>query len=169
MNWHLAAAAALVAAGCGSESAPITHSRINRLGSWAPPPSATLLKAGNSGLENQTFVMVESAAAWQAMWADAWRGQPATPALPSVDFVLASVLVVGTGKRTGGGYSVTIDSVVVSTNESELFATATQPASGCPPVAGFSAPVHMVMMPGHPPIARWNVRNAVAACTAAGR
>jgi hypothetical protein len=79
------------------------------------------------------------------------------PLLPQIDFVLSSVIVVGLGKRMGPGYSVTIDSIVIHTTGSILFATAAQPGTQCDVSTGVSTPVHMVRFPGHPPIVDWRI------------
>lgn len=151
-------------AGCVADAQLAPQEANDRLGSWAPDPSATILRTSLSSLENPTLVVVSYPAAWRTLWSEAWGGLEASPTLPVVDFVLSSVIVVGLGKRAGPGYSVTIDSIVVRTGGSMLHATEVQPGAHCSASGGPSAPVHMVQMPGHPPITGWSVETVSRDC-----
>lgn len=152
-----------VAGSCGGTVLSPPVSRDDRLGAWVPNLSATILRATHSGLTNRWFVMVEDRPTWQELWAETWKGTLSPPSLPFVDFVLASVVVVAAGQR-GSDHSVTIDSVVTFTSGGIVFATEVQPGAGCTPGTGTSAPVHMVHMPGHPPILEWRVSSGVRVC-----
>lgn len=151
-------------AGCAGDLQVAPREANDRLGSWVPAPSATILRTSLSSLENPTLVVVSYPAAWRTLWSEAWGGLQASPVLPAVDFVLSSVIVVGLGKRAGPGYSVTIDSIVVRTGGSMLHATEVQPGAHCDASGGSSAPVHMVQMPGHPPIISWFVETVRRDC-----
>ena len=155
--------AAAAAAGCESDSPLTADSGEDRLGVWTPAPANTILRAAQSGLESPRRVMVEDAIAWRALWTEVWQGTPNPPPLPFIDFVLASVMVVAAGQR-GPDYSVSFDSIVVYTRGGVAFATESQPGAGCPVGTGTSSAVHMVHMPGHPPIMEWQVSAAVRVC-----
>jgi len=129
----------------------------DRLGAWTPDATATILHQAISKLDDPALVVVSDPSTWRALWTQAWGGIQLSPALPGVDFVLSSVIVVALGKRSGLGYSVTIDSVVVRTVGAVLYATELQPGAHCDTGAGDSAPVHMVLAPGHPPNFDWRV------------
>ena len=134
-----------------------------RTGAWAPSQGATILHASQSGLENPRLAVVGDRATWASIWSDAWRGSTEPP-LPEIDFVLSGVLVVGIGRRARADYSVTIDSVVTYTNGAALYATEIQPPAACQAPPGSSAPVHMVLMPGHPPVSDWRIGISVRTC-----
>jgi protease stability complex PrcB-like protein len=157
MNSRCLVAAIGLSLGCAEASQIATQDSADRLGSWVPEPGATLLHSSLSSLGNPTLAVVSYPAAWRALWTEAWGGLQVSPTLPVIDFVLSSVIVVGLGKRAGPGYSVTIDSIVVRTGGSVLFATEVQPGAHCDASGAPSAPVHMVQMPGHPPIIDWQV------------
>jgi hypothetical protein len=150
--------------GCSGDepTGPIPDSN-NRTGAWSPGPAATILHLSESGLENPRLAVVGDRATWASIWADAWKGTTAPP-LPEIDFVLMGVLVVGLGRRARPEYSVTIDSVVSYTNGAALYATEIQPSAACQSPAGSSAPVHMVLMPGHPPVNDWRIGISVRTC-----
>lgn len=145
------------AAGCGDGSQLAPRDTADRLGAWVPDAGATILRTAFSKLDDPTLAVVSYAATWRALWTQTWGGAQVSPALPQVDFVLSSVIVVGLGRRAGLGYSVSIDSIVVHTVGAVLFATETQPGAHCDASTGASAPVHMVLAPGHLPVIDWRV------------
>lgn len=154
---RLILAVLVLATGC-DEAAPFEpQDSADRLGVWVPDPGATILHTSLSRLDDPTLTVVSYPAPWRALWTLAWGGTQASPALPAIDFVLSSVVVVGLGKRAGLGFSVTIDSIVVRTVGAVLYATESQPGARCDASTGTSAPVHMVHSPGHPPIIDWRV------------
>ena len=146
-----------ISAAC-AESLPLdSEAAGDRLGVWIPGPDATLLSTPHSGLSNPTMAVVSSPAAWQTVWNSAWAGIAVSPALPAIDFVLSSVVVVGLGSRAGRTHSVTIDSIVQHISGAVLYATEWQVAASCDPAPGPSAALHMVHAPGHPPVRDWRV------------
>jgi len=153
---------ALASSGCAESTQLGPNSADNRLGAWAPDASATILRAELSGLANPTQQVVGDRASWESLWAQVWTGDQAPP-LPQVDFVLNSVLAVGLGRRAGLGYSVQVDSVVVHTTHAVLYATELSPAGGCS-APGASSPIHLVHMPGHPPVTDWRITSSRRDC-----
>ena len=129
----------------------------DRLTAWAPNPSTTILQTTQSKRIDPMLAVVSTLPVWQNLWNETWGGVDAAPPLPQLDFVLSSIIVVGTGKRAGLGYSVAIDSVVLHASGAVLFATEAQPGAHCDPALVSSSPVHMVHYPGHPPIVDWRV------------
>jgi len=146
-----------LALGCAGETASEPTSLNNRVGTWTPDPSATVLRVTQSGLDNPRLVVIGDRATWVEVWTEAWQGMPNPPRMPEFDFVLTAVVVVGVGRRAGPDYTVTIDSIVQYTAGATLFATESQPGTGCDTSSGASAPVHIVHMPGHPPVTEWRV------------
>lgn len=136
----------------------------DRLGVWVPGPTATLFLAEDSGLDNPLLSVVSDRPTWQALWAEVWRDSLHPPPLPPVDFVLASVVVVGMGRRAGEGYSVIIDSIVTKVSGAVLYASSVVPDSRCQRGAGESTPLHMVHTPGHPPIDDWRIGVLLQSC-----
>lgn len=155
-----AALAGLGTIGCGDATRPELRASSTRLGVWVPGPLATILQTSNSELRDQTFVVVEDAQAWRDTWTRTW---PAV-APPDVDFVLSSVIVVAMGRRNAPGYTVTIDSVVTRTNGATLHATETRMDASCGNVDPGRTPVHMVLVPDHPPVNEWLVRTTARTC-----
>jgi len=155
----------LLLAGCSSdETTAPTGTQNNRTGSWTPTASATILRSSESGLDNPRLAVVGDRATWAEIWSETWKGAAEAPPLPEIDFVLSGVLVVGIGKRARPDYSVTIDSVVTYANGAALYATEIQPSASCQTTSGSSAPVHMVLMPGHPPVSDWRIGMSVRSC-----
>jgi hypothetical protein len=157
----LTATLTLACEGVVGDSTPTTS---DRLASWAPGSNATILHTEVSALSNPTVAVVSDTGHWRALWTATWGGAQAAPPLPPLDFVLSSVVVVGLGHRSGLGYSVTIDSIVVHTVGAVLFATALEPGTACTDESGVSAPVHMVLAPDHPPIIDWQVQTSRGNC-----
>ena len=163
-RFALALALALVAAGCGGSDTTDPQPLHDRLGVWIPDPGATLLKSAQSSFQAPRHLLVEDRATWETLWAESWGGADKAPPLPQMDFVLASVVVVGTGKRAGPGISITIDSIVTFTAGAVAYATDLQPDARCEALSGTSSPVHMAFMTGHPPVKDWRVSMAVQSC-----
>ncbi|MGE0353856.1 MAG: protease complex subunit PrcB family protein [Gemmatimonadales bacterium] len=160
----LVLAALLAAPGCGPASHFQPPDDGDRLGVWAPDPGSTLLQTAQSSLTDPTLAVVSDTSTWRPLWTRAWPGPQAAPQLPTIDFVLTSVVVVGLGTRAGLGYTVTIDSIVTRTAGATLFATESKPGSHCDTGTGISSPVHMVHAPGHPPVIAWDVRTISVDC-----
>jgi hypothetical protein len=137
-------------AACASGSQFEPDGSPDRLGVWVVPPQATVLRTDVSGLHSPTFAVVSDTGAWRVLWNQTWAGAALVPPLPPLDFVLASVLVVGLGDRVGRGYSVSIDSVVTFVSGPLVYATALLPGTPCPTSPEISAPVHMVGIAEHP-------------------
>ena len=154
----------LLLAGCSSQEVTLLGPQSNRTGSWTPTASATILRTSASGLENPRLAVVGDRATWVDIWTQTWRNVAQAPPMPEIDFVLSGVLVVGIGKRARPDHSVTIDSVVTYTNGATLYATEVQPGAACPTSGGSSAPVHLVLMPGHPPVNDWRIGMTVRSC-----
>ncbi len=159
------AAALVVVLACSDAATLAPQEGSDRLGAWIPDSSATILRTSTSQLDDPILAVVSTRPEWTTLWVQAWGNAQAAPPLPQVDFVLASVLVVALGKRAGPGYSVTIDSVVVHTSGAVLFATEIQAGANCTPPPGPTAPVHMVLAPGHPPVTDWQVGTTRRDCT----
>jgi hypothetical protein len=147
----------LLASACSLGVGAEPDQTADRLGVWVPDPTATILRAEQSGLHVPTFAIVADTGAWRTVWAQTWAEAAAPPHLPFEDFVLTSVLVLGLGDRVGSGYSVTIDSVVSYGSGQVLFATEIQPDQPCSGSPGPTSPVHMVRVPNHPPPMNYHV------------
>jgi hypothetical protein len=156
--------AALVATGCAEISQPPSQGQGDRVGVWVPDRFATILRTSSSELANPTFAVVGDTLAWRDMWTRAWP-QASAPALPAIDFVLYSVVVVGRGSPGGQGYGVEVDSIVMRTFSAEVFFTESLPGTGCPVASGSTAPVHMIRVIGHPPVTTWSTRTVAQDCT----
>jgi hypothetical protein len=154
---------AWLAAACSHGSQLQPDTTVDRLGVWAPGPSATILHAEASSLHFPTFEIVIDTGAWRRIWSEAWADTATPPGLPYTDFVLSSVIVLGLGDRVGTGYSVTIDSVVSYKSGPILFATEVQPEQPCPGPP-LSAPLHMVRVIDHPPPMDYRVARVRRPC-----
>jgi hypothetical protein len=154
----------LLAVACGTDTRFEPDGSPDRLGVWVVPAQATVLRTDISGLHAPTFAVVADTGAWRRVWDQTWADASVVPPLPPLDFVLASVVVVGIGDRVGRGYSVSIDSVVTFTSGPVLYATASLPGTQCPPTPGLSAPVHMIGVAEHPTDLAWQVTTVRGAC-----
>jgi hypothetical protein len=156
-----------LAMGCADAPQFDLQAPSDRLGVWIADPGATILRTEQSTFANPTLTVVSDPATWLSLWSQAWGGPQASPALPALDFVLSSVIVVGLGKRTGQGYGVSIDSVVVRTVGAVLYGTESQPGAHCNASVGTFSPVQMVRYPGHPPIMEWRLEAIRRECASA--
>jgi len=155
--------ALLGVAGCGAPTI-LPGLAVKRIDAWAAPPEATVLQLDTSQFVDLTEREVGDPGAWSVAWSQAWPATGAAPAPPAIDFVLASVLVMGLGRRPTTGYDVTIDSVVEFTSGDVLFATEHQPGPGCPVAQTPTAPVDMVVIASHPLIGEWRLYPVVRDC-----
>lgn len=163
LSWYRPSLLLLMTA-CDTGARFVPDDSPDRLGVWVVPPEATVLRTDVSALHSPTFTVVSDTGAWRALWNQTWAGAAMVPPLPSLDFVLASVLVVGLGDRVGRGYGVTVDSIVTFASGPVAYATASLPGTHCPRIPGVSAPVHMVGVAEHPVGMDWRVTTVRGAC-----
>lgn len=111
------------------------------------------------------MAVVSDPSGWQELWALTWSDSLPPPPLPTIDFVLTSVVVAGLGQRAGQGLAISVDSIVMRVTGAVAYATEAQPSAHCVGATGSAAPVHMVHAPGHPPVVAWVLSTNRVGCT----
>jgi hypothetical protein len=94
-----------------------------------------------SGIVQRERLVVRDDATWQTVWTSIWRGTTPTPALPNVDFANEMVIVAALGSRSTGGYSIVVDSAVMSSNGLTAWVGTSSPGPGCITTQAFTSPV----------------------------
>ena len=128
----LPATLCVAVAGCASPDEPLQGPSIrdNRLLVFIPDARMTVLRTAQSGLVDPTLSVVSDQPSWTRLWAAA-RTASDSAVPPSIDFVFYSVVAVGLGRRSGAGYSVTVDSVVAYLDGSVVYATEAHSSATC--------------------------------------
>ena len=103
-----------------------------------------LVTSANSGLEESARVVVREEAEW-TRYRDLLAGGPGSNT-PPVDFEREMVIVVATGSRPTGGYSIAVDSVVAEDASLLVAVTETAPGSTCMTTQAFTAPAAAVRL-----------------------
>lgn len=100
-----------------------------------------------SGIDEPDRQVIRDWEAWKALWGEVTRNRAPKPDPPAIDFSGDMVIVAAMGRRSTGGYSISIDEIRRS--EGRLFAVVTEvsPGSGCMTTQAFTAPVTAVRIP----------------------
>ncbi len=127
------------ALGCQDSSQPGSSGRVATI----PEPSATLARESYSGFTESTNDVINSYAEWQQAWARLYATVMPKPILPTVDFFSDRVLLVASGQRNSGGFSIHVDSLIASDDGTTVFSTFSVPGN-CVVTGALTQPVHAV-------------------------
>lgn len=109
-----------------------------------PLPMRSLLQEYNSGLRDSLRQVITDSEALARVWARAHEGRGEVPPVPSVDFTQEMVIVAALGTRSSGGYTITIDSVVVSGQSTHVYVRKTSPGPTCGTTGALTEPASIV-------------------------
>ena len=121
-------------------------------GTATEPPAGTRLAITrlSTGPYSLTFysaigeserLVIRDNATWQSVWTSMWRNVSPTPALPNVDFTREMLIVAALGSRSTGGYSIVVDSAVMTSGELTVWVGTSSPGPRCLTTQAFTAPV----------------------------
>ena len=147
------ALAILGAAACGGAGSPSRGRPGDEEGLTGIPagattvPVQTLLESTQSGLVEPQRTVVRTSEAWQSVWSRATANRVPAPPAPEVDFGTHMVVVVSLGRRSSGGYSVSVESA--SRRGDGLYVTVEEvaPEAGCFTTQALTAPVAAARVP----------------------
>lgn len=124
-----------------------------------------LYAAAQSAYGEPAEVVARDAAAWRAAWNAAWPNSAGgTPAAPAVDFARDMVILVATGSRPTGGYSVRVDAVEPVGTGAVVRYTVTAPGAGCMTTQAITSPIAVVRVPRVDGAVRFEGRRVAAPC-----
>ena len=136
----LAAGATLALAGChGSLGTDVGALRVEPM----PLPQRPLVY---SGLIAPLRAVVDDPAAFRALWTQAFGGMQPVPPVPDVDFSIRRVVVVALGERNTGGYTIAVESAVLSGSELAIGVKISLPGN-CPVTQAMSQAADFVTIP----------------------
>lgn len=129
----LALALPLVVAGCARPVAAVEFQ--------------TLSQGTQSGIQEQTAVLIADPERWKAHWERHAKVFVPAPPPPPVDFDTSSLVAVHLGERRTGGYTVSI--AAINREEGHLRVTAVErrPAPGAVVTMALTQPYHIVLIP----------------------
>ncbi|MBM2820739.1 MAG: hypothetical protein HW405_499, partial [Candidatus Berkelbacteria bacterium] len=77
---------------------------------------------------------------WQKMNQDIFP----TPALPNIDFVAKTVIIVAAGQKNTGGFDIEITNIQKQSNQTLVYYTETSPAKNCLVTMALEYPYHAI-------------------------
>jgi hypothetical protein len=102
--------------------------------------------ASYSGFDQPARLVVRDAAAWQAFWEQMYVGYLPQPPLPAVDFSNQMVIAAAMGKRSSGGFTISIENVSPGA-EVLVKVVSTSPGPCCGRTLAVTQPVDVVVVP----------------------
>ena len=113
----------------------------------AEHPFETLLAATHSGLAEPRREVVREVAGWSRLWADIHAGVSPAPPRPPVDFERDMLVVVASGTRPSGGFSIKVRHVATRGGKLEVVVLETCPARDAMVTTELTQPVEVVRLP----------------------
>lgn len=100
----------------------------------------TVLLTQDSELDESLGLLIDTQNEWDDVWDEIGRGGPP----PEIDFRRDDLLLVSSGSRPNGCYSIQIRRVNLRAGRLEIDADEIEPGSGCLCPDGIVRPVHVV-------------------------
>jgi len=131
---RLVAMTLLLVACSGSVSEPPSGTRIPLTRLRAEPYSF----AYYTGIKQSERLVVRDEATWQSVWTSI-SGSVTPP--PTVDFTKEMLIVAALGSRSTGGYSIVVDSALMTSKELIVWVGTSSPGPKCLTTQAFTSPV----------------------------
>jgi hypothetical protein len=129
-------------AACSSSST--TGPKVIYDGGGIESPGAVVLHTAYSGFSAPEHFTVRDSSHWANVWATAFAFQAPIPPLPAIDFTSEMVVGAALGVRPTGGYDVTIERVMVESDEATVIVAETVAGNGCGTTQAVTEPVMLV-------------------------
>jgi PrcB C-terminal len=113
----------------------------------AEHPFETLLAQRHSGLAEPRRDVVRDEGGWSRLWSAIQGGVTPAPPLPRVDFGRDMLIVVASGTRPSGGFSIRVRSVATRGGKLEVVVLETCPAPDAMVTTELTQPVEVVRLP----------------------
>ena len=111
-------------------------------------PSAVVVNALVSGLQDSVRTVVSDDSAWRQLWNQVYSIASPMPPVPVVNFSQDRLIVAALGSRPSAGYSVAIDSVTTENGATTVYVTRQGPGASCMNATLMTAPVQVVRVSG---------------------
>ena len=106
----------------------------------------TLLADAHSGLAEPRREVVRDEASWARLWAEIHAGEDPEPPLPAVDFTDQMLIVVASGTRRSGGFSIRVTSLERRGDRLDVEVLETCPAAGARVSMALVQPVEVIRL-----------------------
>lgn len=142
----MALAILLTAAACGGPTPPPARPSIVPEDAEQIPANP-VLDEKNSGVEDSSRLLIESAEEWASFHRRVFQNRSASPEPPEVDFASSAIVAAAMGRRPTGGYDVLIQRVFLSGDTVYAEVAEISPGPGCVVSQALTAPVRAVQVP----------------------
>ena len=145
------ATVALVQTGCSSDLDPAQPQVAQDVPADATPVTQggveTVVTLSSQAIREPRRQLVETQAAWEAVWAESSANVLPQPPSPSVDLSEHVLMVLAMGGRPTGGYSISAEAL--SRRDADLWLTVLElsPGPGCMVTQATTAPLTVVLLP----------------------
>jgi len=145
------ATVALVQTGCSSDLDPTQPQVAQDVPADATPVAQggveTVVTLASQAIREPRRQLVETQAAWEAVWAESSANVLPQPPTPSVDLSEHVLVVLAMGGRPTGGYSISAEAL--SRRDADLWLTVVErsPGPGCMVTQATTAPLTVVLVP----------------------
>ena len=142
------------AAGAGTATTLLIVAAVLVAGAAAGPseakasehPFETLLAESYSGLAERRREVVRDEAGWARLWTAIHSGVTPTPERPGVDLARHMLIVVASGERPSGGFSIKVTRLTTRGDRLEVEVLETCPPPGARVTLSLSQPVEVVRL-----------------------
>lgn len=110
----------------------------------------TVLAQAHSGIAERRREVIHDEETWGRLWAEIHAGAVPAPPRPAVDFARDMLILVASGTRSSGGYSIKVRSVATRGGRLEVSVLETCPARGAMVTLALTQPVEVVRVPKLP-------------------
>ena len=107
-------------------------------------PFREIAKGAMSGFMEPAFLVITNQAQWKDIWAKHSARRNPPPQLPAVDFDKESIVLVALGRKTSGGYSISVQRITPKKEGLVIEVTSREPAPGALTLQSLTAPFQIV-------------------------
>jgi hypothetical protein len=107
-------------------------------------PTEPIITSQHSGFIDPTEVVIRRQEDWTDIWTTVYGNVSPMPNPPVVDFDAETIMLVGMGQRSSGGYSVEITEVRAAGDTATVSYRRESPGPGCVSISVLTSPVMAV-------------------------
>lgn len=165
-GWALLAA--FLCAACGTSPTTDAQGRTTEIPAGAEPVAAeqvdTIHRSFYGGL-GPTRAVVSDREAWEASWAQIHATVSPVPPAPEVDFATRRLLLLATGARPSGGYTIDVSGLATAEGTMYVSVRTTSPGPTCLVTMAVTHPTLVLSVPDGPEEVVFVEEEAISSCT----
>ncbi len=139
----------LLLPGCSNAQNPPLAERAATADTLGILPIEAVADPAYSGIQERRRTIVRTESEWRQIWGELAAGRIPPPEPPAIDLEHRMVIVAAMGRRSTGGYAISIESVRAPADSLYVTVVEISPGAGCLTTQALTAPVAAVAVERH--------------------